>query len=266
MRLIPKNEGETREQYCKRVITELTENEEFDSLDARHRVAAKLWDLNAQDAEKAGQSEEEAQEDQDMIFSTKMHIERAAGDSEDERKATFIASSETEDRHGDVVSQSGWDLKSFRKNPVLLFGHNSRDLPIGKVERIKIEDNKLIAETVGVEEGVHDLADKVWKMVSKGFLNAVSVGFRALEYEPRFGKDGEWLGFNFLKQELLELSIVPVPANPEAIRVARSFGAAKSEISELFTGSEACLDAIVQAEARARSIEMIKLRSGVTAQ
>jgi len=259
-RILP---DETRDGYLKRLVLNMTESGEFKSLDARHNVASKWWETLQT------KSEQEADKQPAEVHHSKMIIERVekmVDEEDEERKARFIASTSDEDRQGDTINQDGWELRDFRKNPVLLFGHDSRSLPIGKVEDIDVKDGKLMADTVGVPEGVHDMADKVWSMVKSGFLNAVSVGFRALDYEPRFGDDGEWLGFHFLSQELLELSIVPVPANAGAIMVARCYGADKNQISEMFSENvDKHWDALVQSEFRRKQLEIMKLRSGVTA-
>jgi len=142
------------------------------------------------------------------------------------RSATFIASSEDTDRYGDIIRADGWELDNFKKNPVLLFGHNSRDLPIGKVSNIAVNASKqLIADVEFAAKEVSEFADSVYKMVKAGFLNAVSVGFKPTKM-PNEIKDpatNAWTGgFEFIGQELLELSVVPVPALPGALAIARS--------------------------------------------
>jgi HK97 family phage major capsid protein len=59
--------------------------------------------------------------------------------------------------------------------------------------------------------------------VKAGVLRAVSVGFSADDVEPI--KDSKKGGFRFLKQQLLECSLVGIPANPNALQVAKSLGA-----------------------------------------
>jgi hypothetical protein len=71
-------------------------------------------------------------------------IEKATGEGSS-RRARFVASDETVDRYGDIIRASGWQLDNFRKNPVLLFGHQSGALPVGKVEPIAVEGTRLIA-------------------------------------------------------------------------------------------------------------------------
>ncbi len=151
-----------------------------------------------------------------------------------EREAVFIASTASVDRHGDVVEQN-WDLSSFRKNPVLLFQHDSSSLPIGKVSKVWTDDDKTFARAEGVPEGMDDLADKVWRFIKAGFLNAVSVGFQPIaDPEPRRDKDGNWLGYTYPRNALLELSVVAVPANQEALAIARSLHLSKDDQRKLF--------------------------------
>ena len=58
-------------------------------------------------------------------------------------------------------------------------------------------------------------------MVDAGILRAVSVGFRPLKHEPLDAEE-PWSGARFLEQELVECSLVSVPANANAIAVAKS--------------------------------------------
>jgi HK97 family phage prohead protease len=142
------------------------------------------------------------------------------------RDITFIASNEKKDRYGDIVRSEGWELKNFKKNPVLLFSHQSRELPIGKVSKVEVESKSLITVCRFATADVYDFADTVFKLVKAGFLNAVSVGFRPTKM-PNDIKDPEtnqWTGYEWVGQELLELSVVPVPALASALVVARSLG------------------------------------------
>ena len=134
----------------------------------------------------------------------------------DEEKFTLdvaIASDESEDRMGEVIMQDGWVLDNFKKNPVLLWAHSHRETPIGKVTDIKIVDGKLMFSAQFAGE-IDPFSKKVWQMFKGGYLNAFSVGFMVLEME----------GNKFLKVELLEISAVPVPANANALVVARELG------------------------------------------
>src|SRR5687767_5765621 len=58
---------------------------------------------------------------------------------------TVVCSNATVDRYGDIIEQN-WALDNFRKNPVLLFAHESRSLPVGRVSQIGVQGGQLIAQ------------------------------------------------------------------------------------------------------------------------
>lgn len=126
---------------------------------------------------------------------------------------SIVMSSATEDRMGDTIAVSGWRLDNFKSNPVLLWGHDSFAPPIGKVSSVVVEGNALKAKRVEwVPKEVSEFAWTIQRLVELGFVRAVSVGFRPLKWA--FRDDG---GVDFAEQELLELSFVSIPANPEAL-------------------------------------------------
>jgi len=190
-----------------------------------------------------------------MAISRAVIIEKAASDGG--RRVRFVASDETVDRYGDIIRASGWQLDNFRKNPVLLFGHQSDSLPVGKVDPIAVEGTKLIAHAEFLPEGMTAFADSVWSLIEHGALNAASVGFLPLAAPlPIYDADKHLTGFEFIAQELLELSVVPVPANPNALQLAKSFGLSPDEMRCLFDDGAA---ARVAAAARTRTITLSRL-------
>ena len=132
----------------------------------------------------------------------------------------FVLSDDTLDRYGDVIDAKGWDLRNFKKNPIALFGH-SGSFPIGNWTNIRVEGNKLIATLKLAAKGTSDRIDELINLVEQGILRAVSVGFRPLESEPIDPKK-PYGGQRYTKQELLETSLVSVPANPAALALAKS--------------------------------------------
>jgi HK97 family phage prohead protease len=137
------------------------------------------------------------------------------------QQVAFIISDASKDRYGDTVSAEGWDFQNFNANRVLLWAHDYRSHPVGTMgEPWKTVGNKIKAV---VEEWVpRELSEFAWateQMVRRGFLNAVSVGFRPTEYS--YNDD---YSVNYIHQELLEVSVVPVPANPNALVAAKSAG------------------------------------------
>lgn len=130
-----------------------------------------------------------------------------------ERKMSFTISTAAVDRDGDTIDPKGWDLGSYSKNPVVLWAHDYSKPPVGKAVNIKSTEHGLQADVEFLPQGMDPFADMIHDMCKGGFLNATSVGFRGMEYDEAQGRKG----YDFKKQELLEFSIVPVPANPEAL-------------------------------------------------
>ena len=136
------------------------------------------------------------------------------------RTVKFAVSKNSVDRDNDTIKQTGWTLDNFKKNPVVPFGHNYKDLPVAKSLTIDIVKNQLVSVAEFVSKEIYPFADTVYQMIKGGFLNATSVGFKALAYE----QNDERGGYDFLKQELLEYSVVPIPSNPDALVQARDAG------------------------------------------
>lgn len=183
---------------------------------------------------------------------------RAAGQGDAERVVDVIASTDALDSYGDVVVQD-WNLERYFKNPVVLWGHNSYGMPIGFAENVAVQDGKLKAAIRFVDAKANPLAEQVWEGMKQGSLRAVSVGFRPgrVDRGQRDGKDVYFLSAN----ELIEISVVPIPANPDAVAeraksldalVARDItGPARAPTTE--TESTMSLKAIIAALALAET-------------
>lgn len=129
---------------------------------------------------------------------------------------TFVISGEEVDRHGDIVTASGWHLDEYRQNPVLLWAHDYTRPVIGRAQAVWQEPGILLAR---LEFAPTDFAQEIAALYRRGYQQGVSVGFKPLRYaERRHETTGALLGIHFLEQELLEVSAVPVPANRQALR------------------------------------------------
>lgn len=140
---------------------------------------------------------------------------------EGERAAVSYITTKDVDRDGEIVEPSGVDLEAYRKNPVVLFGHNYSELPIGKNLWIKSDDRGLIAKT---QYASHEFAQKVYEYRKEGMPLAQSIGFIPIKWEDNTDKANESWSRRYTKWHLLEYSDVPVPANPEAVAIAVSKG------------------------------------------
>lgn len=162
------------------------------------------------------------------------------------RRVRFIVTTQDPDRERDVVETPGIETEAFEKNPVVLFAHNYRELPVGRCVEIERHPSKLVATCEFATEDLNPKAEMVYRMVKAGFLNATSIGFRPLEWNY----NEERRGIDFKRVELLEYSIVPVPANSMALIAA---GADGIDSKILKDWAEETLRALDEAEAETKA-------------
>ncbi len=136
------------------------------------------------------------------------------------RTVAVVASSELVDRAGDRILADGWDLSAYRRNPVVLFAHRDRDPPIGRAIDISVSNGRLTAVLQFADAATYPFADQVFRLLADGYLNAVSVGFRPLAWSRTTDPTRKG-GKDISQQELLEISVVPVPCLPDARVVGR---------------------------------------------
>ena len=137
------------------------------------------------------------------------------GADEQARTFTFRASTAAVDRQGEVIDQAGWQLDAYRRNPVILDSHRygSIDDILGKAVRVEPMPEGL---EVDVEFTDTEKGRMARRMVEDGFLRTVSVGFRSLGRKPGM-RAGEPMTHTAM--ELLEVSMVAIPANRDAVRL-----------------------------------------------
>jgi HK97 family phage prohead protease len=157
---------------------------------------------------------------------------------EAKRQITFTASTPTIDRYGDSISVGGWDFSAYKKNPVVLFGHDSSQPPVAKTVEIHTERNPdaLVHTAEFAPASASPFADQIYQLYKGKFLNSVSVGFRPTQPPKRLlDQDDQWTGgYQFDGQELLEISCVPIPANTDAVARAIHKGIISGESVERF--------------------------------
>ena len=166
----------------------------------------------------------------------------------DTRTVTFVASDGSRDSAHTVLNQAGWDLKRFNANPVIGYNHEvygawdakDVDFVIGK-GRAYVEDGKLLVDITFEPKEFNELAEKVYQKVLFGSLNAVSVGFLP-KGQGRWGDGEEARGeanetYYYAGQELLEISVVNIPANANATRKGEDLAA--EELAALYAEDDA---------------------------
>ena len=148
----------------------------------------------------------------------------------DDRTVEFTFSTSAEDRHRKILNQEGWELDNFNVNGIAGYMHDvygdgllskpDPDDVIGKA-RAWVEGDELRGSITFEPKDLNEKADKVYRKIQFGSLNAVSVGFREIGEGE---KDKESGAYRFAGQELVEISVVNIPSNPEALK-SRDFQA-----------------------------------------
>lgn len=122
-----------------------------------------------------------------------------------------------------------WDLTDFNKNPIVLWNHGNGGsfwedveideyFPIGKASNTRIEKGVLRSDITIATKEINPLAERVYLALVDEILNSVSVGWYPTDvrYETHDGVEVVVCSGN----KLLEISVVPFPANPDAIRAS----------------------------------------------
>jgi phage head maturation protease len=153
----------------------------------------------------------------------------------------FIASTATLDRYHEIIEPAGWRLDSYRRNPVFQNAHNYGDVifTLGKAlvtEVRAVGDSPALCQRIQFATEVNPMARIAYGLYKGGFLNAVSVGFIPLRWEDPSSPGGSGAASpaprrRYLEQELLEVSAVAIPANPDALALGVKSGAiARSDL------------------------------------
>jgi HK97 family phage prohead protease len=166
------------------------------------------------------------------------------------RKVSLCFSDSSVDRMGDVIDAEGWQLDNYRKNNVVLWAHDALAPPIGRASNVRVQGNRLLGDIEFASAEIYPFADQIYRLVRTRFLGACSVGFRPIEFA--FSRDpARRGGIDFLRVELLEVSVVPIPANPNALIEGRAMKSAADDSAQRI----ATLARLRNPPARPRSIE-----------
>lgn len=136
------------------------------------------------------------------------------------RRVKFVANTGAVDSYGTIIVPRGCRLDRFRAagSLPLLWAHKRDGEPddvLGRVVEVEVTDE---AVTCIAEFEPHAKATQVIDMIRRGVIRGCSIGFSAMNPgKPR--PDGVVV---FDEWELVELSVVPCGANPDALAI-RSF-------------------------------------------
>lgn len=140
---------------------------------------------------------------------------------------TFVLSDESVNSYGFVVLTEGIDTSAFERNPVMLYMHNRDGNVIGRWENIRKDGKRLLGDAVFDDST--ELAATVKKQVEKGFLRSVSIGIEQIATEELNGVQ------TVTKCRLIEVSIVDIPSNENAVKLFRRSGGYVYNLKELET-------------------------------
>jgi hypothetical protein len=120
-------------------------------------------------------------------------------------------------RYGFRVLTAGIRLENYRKNPVLLFGHNTESLPIGRLDDIRVEPNGSMTALPVFDEN-DKLALAIKDKFDNGFMFAASIHIEpiTLSDDPKLALPGQ-TDSTVVECDLLEVSMVTIPGNTNAV-------------------------------------------------
>ena len=153
----------------------------------------------------------------------------------------FISSDETLDRYSEIICASGWRLDSYRRNPVFQNAHQYGDIifTLGKAlvtEVRQINGRSCLYQRIEFAVDANPIAKIAYALYRGAYISTVSVGFIPIRWEdsPDSSPTSSSISSSssssacrrrYLEQELLEVSAVAIPANPNALALALKSGA-----------------------------------------
>jgi len=180
-----------------------------------------------------------------------------------EGEIDVVVSNATLDRHGEKIVVNGIDTSQIKRNPTVLWAHEYSDLSIGKITKLWKDAGNLMAR-IHFAYDIYEFANTVYQMVLGGYINAVSIGGIVREWND---------DFTVIKQlEMVELSVVPVGANPDALVMAKSafkksdfesIGISRSEFKKQYSDAlskAAALDKVSRLSENDRNKYLVNLK------
>ena len=138
-------------------------------------------------------------------------------------------------RNGDELNLRGINFTNYRKNPVVLWSHDSwGGIPIAKTLEIDHDDKgRIVADFQFNSED--EFAARVENAWNGGFIRAASIRFMPTKIVEILDEQGRVDRLRIEESDLLEWSLVPIPADPDAVKAgARALNLPK----EIFRGLE----------------------------
>lgn len=154
---------------------------------------------------------------------------------EKNKSVRVLASSDSVDSYGDIVDQKTFLLDRYKQNPCVLYGHNNVGvfgmggapewtLPVGFATDFGVGADGLEATLNFVNSKASPMAPYCWEGFLQQSIRAVSIGFYPHEVteephpdaDPNDADDDSTV-YRLSQNELFEISVVPIGANPDAV-------------------------------------------------
>lgn len=116
------------------------------------------------------------------------------------------------DRQGEIVVPTGMKADNYMANPVVLWAHDYSMPPVAKALSLKVTPTGVVSQFQFPPRGQSPRADEIHDLWDGGYINTVSIGLLVLAMDENAAVP------TITSWELLEYSLVPVPANANALR------------------------------------------------
>ena len=155
-------------------------------------------------------------------------------------------------RNGDELNLRGISFKNYRKNPVVLWAHDSYSgIPIAKTVKIGHDDQGRIVADFEFNSD-DEFAARVENAWNGGFIRAASIWYKPTKVVEMLDEQGRVDRLRIEESELLEWSLVAVPADPDSVRAAAR---AMNLPAEIFRGFEPEPEPVVKESEPAPGLE-----------
>jgi HK97 family phage prohead protease len=169
--------------------------------------------------------------------------------------ARFVMSAATPDRVKDTIEPSAYKSVVNNTRKLIALWQHDPDRPIGTWENLKAEGDRL---TGYIKFASTSLAQMAKTLIADGVPLGASIGFRGS------GEPNKTGGIHFKSIELLECSVVSIPAHPRAMQIAKSFGVSltpETSASSTAGSSDEERDAVLKRAVAARENALNSINS-----
>lgn len=168
------------------------------------------------------------------------------GETEPGKPYRFVATTDSVDREGDVLIPEGMDSRAYEMNPIVLWLHKSNEPSVAVCERLYRSPGKVEMDMVfppkpaGYDTANGWRPDEFKAMVDSRLINAVSVRGNAKDTGVRKATAGDRAKYGpdcervFHRWSLLEISLVPIGMNQDAVRIMATKGLITPEACEKY--------------------------------